>query len=53
MKYRIKTRKFSSNIIEKYIRTDEKGKEIYEPCIIPCLKKEEGDILCKEIFNKL
>ncbi|MDC7248565.1 MAG: hypothetical protein PQJ49_01440 [Sphaerochaetaceae bacterium] len=52
MNYRLQERKFSSNIIEKRIVTEE-GKERWIPFVAPLVKKTDGDVVCNEILEFL
>ena len=47
--YRIQTRKFSSNILEKKYIID--GKEKWVVFITPLENKVKGDIECERLFN--
>ncbi len=47
--FRIQTRRFSSNIIEK--RIEKTGKITWIPYVVPVVKKEEGDLICKNLLK--
>lgn len=46
-KYRIKERKFSSNVIEEQIN------EKWQVCLVPTFNKKLGDELCQTVFKLL
>lgn len=52
MLLRIKERLYSSNIIERGIKLPD-GKVKWEPFIAPLCKKEEGDVICNDLYIKL
>ena len=48
--YRIQKRKYSSNVLERRLKTDN-NKASWEVFVCPTVNKKEGDVVCNELLG--